>query len=82
MADLTRDEAYALIGNTEAGQAQAARKALVASMRESGNEAQTFDDDELAVFGFEAGAVVRGRKGGEIEHAKRLDDGTLLVILS
>jgi uncharacterized protein YqfA (UPF0365 family) len=82
MADLTREQAYALIGNTQVAQAQAARAALVKSMREAGTEAQTFTDDELEVFGFEAGAVVRGRKGGDIEHAKRLDDGTLLVILS
>jgi len=92
MADLTREEAYALLGNTEQAQAQASRKALVQSMREAGQEAQTFTDDELEVFGFEAGAVVRGRKGGDIEHAKRLtgkdaedagvEDGSLLVILS
>jgi len=55
--------------------------ALIASMREAGQDAQTFTDDELESFGFEAGATIRGRNGGEIEHAKRLDDDTVLVIL-
>jgi hypothetical protein len=89
---LTREAAYALLGNSEQAKTQAAREALIKSMREAGNEAQTFTEDELKAFGFGPDATIRGRTGGDIEHAKRLtgkdaeaagvNDGTMLVILS